>query len=377
MTISRWKALGILGIALGATLTAGAIPRLRQRASLAEHQHQGRLPPRVRVEKVRLGDPNVAVTLPGNAVPFRSSALYAKSTGFVAQNHVDVGARVKAGQLLSEIDAPETAEELRLAEARLAEARANVGLAEGTAERARNLRTAGVGSQQQVDDTHALANSALATVATRQAELQRLRVLRGYQRIVAPFDGIITRRGTDPGALVGTASSGGVALFEVADTAKLRVFVEVPDAYAADIKPGLVAQVYSPRNPSQKLTGTVALTSGVLEQASRTLRTEVHIRGDGAVLPGAFVYVRLQIPTSPPPLAPANALIVRKEGTLVAKVENGKVALTRVTLGRDFGKEVEVLDGVRVNDLLIVNPSDELETGHAVEVLQPTSVAKL
>lgn len=377
MKITRWRSLGILGIALGAVLTAGVVPRLKQRAALAEYQQQLRLPPRVRVEKVHAGEPNVAVTLPGNAAPFRSSALYAKSTGFVARNLVDVGERVKAGQLLSEIDAPETTEELRLAEARLAEARANVGLAAGTAERARSLSKAGVTSQQQVDDTHALANSALATVATRQAELQRLRVLRGYQRIVAPFDGIITRRGTDPGALVGTASAGGLAMFEVADTATLRVFVEVPDAYAADIKPGLLAEVYSPRNPSQKVKGTVALTSGVLEQSSRTLRAEVHIPGDGAVLPGAFVYVRLQIPIKPSPVVPANALIVRKEGTLVAKVQEGKVALTRVTVGRDFGKEMEVLDGIRVGDLLIVNPSDELESGHAVDVIPPATVAKL
>lgn len=377
MTSVQWKALGIVSLTLGTALTAGVLPRLKQRSALAEQQQLVKQPTRVRVAKVRAGDPTVSVTLPGNAVPFRSSLLYAKSTGFVAQNLVDVGTRVKAGQVLSEIDAPETTEELRLAEARLTEARANVGLVEGTAARTRQLLTAGVASQQQVDDTHALANSALATVATRQAELQRLRVMRGYQRILAPFDGLITRRGTDPGALVGAASAGGVALFEVADTAKLRVFVEVPDAYAAEIKPGLLAQVFSPRNPSQTVAGAVALTSGVLEQASRTLRAEVHIPGDGAVLPGSFVYVRLQIPGQKHPVAPANALIVRKEGTLVAKVDHGKVALTRVTLGRDFGKELEVLDGIKIGEELIVNPSDELETGHAVDVLPQASEAKL
>jgi RND family efflux transporter MFP subunit len=250
----------------------------------------------------------------------------------------------------------------------LEEAEANVVLAQGTADRMTKLRSVGVTSQQQVDDTRAEANSAVAAVATRRAELQRLQVLRGYQQILAPFDGVITRRGTDPGALVGTP--GGVPLFEVAEIDLLRVYVDVPDAYAGEVKPNVVAEVYSPRAPGQKVEGKVVRTSGVLEQSSRTLRAEVHLHGDGPILPGAFVYVKLLVPrAAPPPLVPASTLIVRKDGTLVARVEASTIRLVPVTVGRDFGKDVEVLTGVRAGDPLVVNSIDDLETGQRVDVI--------
>jgi membrane fusion protein, multidrug efflux system len=367
---TAWKAIGIVGLGLVAAVVVGIGPRMKQKEALARVEKDLASPRRVRVAPVRSGAPNVDLTLPGTSTPFHSTVLYGKSTGFVRKNLVDVGERVKAGQLLAQIDAPETAEEIRLAQARLDEAEANVGLAQSTADRATKLVVAGVVSQQQGDDTQAQANSAVASVATRKAELQRLQVLRGYQQIVAPFDGIITRRGTDPGALVGPAASGGVALFEVAAIDTLRIFVDVPDAYAADVKPELDAEIFSPRDPARKVTGKVVRTTGVLEQATRTLRAEIHVRGEGPVLPGAFVYVRIAIPRSrPAPIIPASALIVRKEGTLVAKVADGRLDLRRVILGRDFGKELELLDGIAAGDQVVVNASDDLETGQVVEIV--------
>lgn len=365
-----WKAMAVVSVALGAAVVAGVVPRLKQREALARVEQELSAPRRVRVAPVRAGDARVEVTLPGTSAPFRSSVLFAKSNGFVRRNLVDVGDRVKSGQLLAEIDAPETAQEIRLAQARLDEAEANVPLVQGTANRAKSLAGSGIVSQQQADDTRAQANSAVASVATHRAELQRLQILRGYQRIVAPFDGIVTRRGTDPGALVGAAGTTALALFEVADVDMLRVFVDVPDAYAPDVTVGVEARVFSPRDPAHLVAGKVARTSGVLDQSTRTLRAEVHVRGEGAVLPGAFVYVRLSIPrASPPPVVLASALIVRKEGTLVAKVVDGHLTLTQVTLGRDFGKEIEVLAGVAVGDEVVVNASDALETGQLVEVV--------
>ncbi|MCW5835469.1 MAG: efflux RND transporter periplasmic adaptor subunit [Labilithrix sp.] len=369
-TISGWKAIAVAGVGLAAAVAVGVGPRLKQREALARVEADLARPRRVRVAPVRAGEATTEVTLPGTSTPFHSSLLYGKSTGFVRKNLVDVGDRVKAGQVLAHIDAPETAEEIRLAQARLEEAEANVGIAQSTAERANRLVASGAVSQQHGDDTRAQANSAVASVATRRAELQRLQVLRGYQQIVAPFDGVVTRRGTDPGALVGPAASGGVALFEVAAIDTLRVFVDVPDAYAADVKPELEARVFSPRDPAAKITGKVVRTSGVLEQATRTLRAEVHVKGDGPVLPGAFVYVRLAIPRArPAPIVPASALIVRKEGTLVAKVAGDRLTLARVVLGRDHGKELEILDGVSVGEQVVVNASDELEDGQTVEIV--------
>ncbi|MBX3193055.1 MAG: efflux RND transporter periplasmic adaptor subunit [Labilithrix sp.] len=366
------SAIAIGAIVLGAAVIVGVAPRMKQREALARAQAELAGPKRVRVASARPGEPTVEITLPATSAPFRSSALYAKATGYVRKNHVDVGDRVAAGQLLAEIDAREAGDEVRLARARLEEAEANVGIAKTTADRMSRLAETGVASAQQGDDTRALANSAVAAVAMRKAELQRLEVLAGYQRVVAPFDGVITRRGTDPGALVGAQGAGGAAMFEIADAAMLRVVIDVPDAYAADVKPDVQAQVFSPRAPASKVAGKVVRTSGVLEQSSRTLRAEVHVRGDGPILPGSFVYVKLIVPrAAAAPLVPASALIVRKEGTLVARVESGKVRLVPVTVGRDLGKEVEVLEGVAAGDPVVVNAGDDLESGQAVEIVAP------
>jgi RND family efflux transporter MFP subunit len=339
---------------------------------LAKSQVALQAPRRVRVAAVKAGDATYDLTLPGTSSPFHSAVLYGKATGFVRKNLVDVGDHVKSGQLLAVIDAPETAEEIRLAQARVEEAEANVGLAQATADRNAKLIAKGVVSQQQMDDTQALANSAVAAVATRKADLQRLQVLNGYQQIVAPFDGVITRRGTDPGALVGGP---GRALFEVAAVDTLRVYVDVPDAYASEVKANLDAKVFSPRDPAKTVTGKVVRTSGVLEESSRTLRAEVNIPGNGPVLPGAFVYVRFAVPRAKPaPSIPASALLVRKEGTLVARIaaSNGgepRLELKKVTLGRDFGKEIEILDGIAPGDQVVVNAADDLENGQQVEPL--------
>lgn len=365
-----WATMLVIVAALAGAVAVGVGPRLEQRDARARMAAEAAGPRRVRVATARAGDAVVDVTLPGTATPMRSSVLYSKSTGFVRENLVDIGDRVREGQVLAVIDAPETSEELRLAKARLAEARANVGLAEATSERVRSLLGSGAASQQEADDALAQANSAGALVATRRAEVRRLQALRGYQKIVAPFDGVVTRRLVDPGALVGPASAGGVAMFEIAEVETLRVLVDVPDAHAPDVELGTAAHVYSPREPSRTLEGAVSRTSGVLEEATRTLRVEVFVPGGGAVLPGAFVYVTLHVPRErPAPVVPASALVVRKEGTLVARVEGDVVTLVPVTIGRDFGKEIEVLDGLAPGDAVIVQPPDTLETGQPVEVV--------
>lgn len=365
-----WKVLATMVALLSGAVAIGVGPRIEQRAARARAAEEAAGPRRVRVTTVRAGDPRIDVTLPGTSAPLRTSVLYSKSSGFVRRNLVDIGDRVQEGQLLAEIAAPETAEEIRLARARLAEARANVGIVTTTSDRVTALARSGTSSLQEADDARALANSATALVATRKAELQRLQVLRDYQQIVAPFSGIVTRRLVDPGALVGPASAGGVAMFEVADAGTLRVTVDVPDSHAGDMRPGLEADIYSPRAPGRVVKGVVTRTSGVLEQSTRTLRVELHVPGDGAILPGSFVYVRLHVPRDrPPPVIAASALIVRKEGTMVAKVEGGTVALVPVTVGRDFGKEIEVLDGVAPGDELVAQPPDTLEDGQAVEVV--------
>lgn len=370
---SGWKVMAAIVVALAGAVGIGVGPRIEQRAARARVAEEAAGPRRVRVAAVRAGDAQVDVRLPGTSAPLRSAVLYSKSTGFVRRNLVDIGDRVTEGQLLAEVAAPETQEEIRLARARLAEAQANVGIVTTTSERVSSLARGGNSSQQEADDAQAQANSATALVATRKADLQRLNALKEYQQIVAPFDGIVTRRLVDPGTLVGAAGAG-VAMFEVANVETLRVLVDVPDSYADDVRPGIAADVYSPRAPARTVAGTVTRSSGVLEQKTRTLRIEVHVPGGGVILPGAFVYVNLHVPReAPAPVIPASALIVRKEGTAVARVVDGVVTLVPVKVGRDFGKEIEVVDGVRAGDEVVVSPVDTLESGEIVEVVATVS----
>lgn len=372
-----WSASIVLVV--GAASAVGVVPRLRQRAALDQMQAQILAPQRVRTAAVKPAANQTEMTLPGTLAPFQSTALYAKATGFLRQNLVDVGDPVTAGQLLAEIDAPETDEDLRLARVRLEEAAANVGLVQRTAQRNGGLVGVGVVSQQQADDSTAQANSALAALRTRQAELQRINAVRGYQRVVAPFAGIVTRRGYDRGALVGSAAGGGAALFEVAQVDKLRVFVDVPQSLARDIRPGVGAVVYAPAEPQRTASGQVVRTSGVLEQATRTLHTEVNIPGDGTLLPGAFVYVRFRVSrAAAPPLVPANALLVRKEGTLLARVVPGSgsapasISLMPVKVGRDLGKDLEIASGIQIGDMVVINPPDDLDEGTPVRLAPST-----
>lgn len=365
--VFKWLlAIGVV-IALGA---AGVVPRVAQRDALAKTQAQVNGPRLVRTAAVAGGAPVAEITLPATSAPFFATQLYARSVGFLRKNHVDVGDRVKRGQLLAEIDAPETDEEINLAQAQLEEANANVGIVQNTLSRNTELAKVGIVSREQADQSQAQANSAAASVKTRKAALQRLSTLRGYQRVLAPFDGVITKRGFDPGALVG--ASAGVALFEVAQVDSLRVFIDVPQSFAAGVAPGIDAVVFAPSAPAQTVKGKVTRASGVLDVSTRTLRTEVLIPGDGTILPGAFVYVKLAIPRArPAPIVPASSLVIRKEGTLLAKIKDGKVVLAPVVLGRDFGKDLEILDGVAAGDRVVVNASDELENGQVVAVAAP------
>jgi len=368
----RLVLLGVL--VLGGLVAAGVAPRLRQRASLAAAEVAARAPRRVRVGAVIATGKTAEVTLPATSAPLRSTQLYAKSSGFLRRNHADVGDVVKSGQNLADIDARETDEELRLAEAQLEEAKSNVGIVQGTAARNGRLAEAGVVSQQQADDTRAHANTAEAVVKTRRAAVDRLRAIRTYQQVTAPFDGVIVRRGFDTGALVGTPSTASTPLFEVAAIDTLRVVVDVPQAFAAGVAPGLVADVFLPTAPQAKERGTVVRVSSVLDPASRTRRAEIELPGGRGILPNAFVYATLSIPKTVPGLSvPSSALIVRREGTLLARVDTDKsgatkVQLVKVEILRDLGKDLDVSGPIQAGERVVLNGSDELADGTPVAI---------
>jgi len=364
-------ALVVGALVVAALVAVGVGPRLAQHAALAKGQEAASAPRRVRVAVAKPGAPLSEVKLPATSAPLRSTQLFAKSTGFLRKNHVEVGDSVKAGQVLADIDSRETDQELALAEARVVESQANIGLVKGTADRNAELAQQGVVSKQQADDTRAAANSAEAALKIRQVDVERLRALRAYQKVVAPFDGTVLRRNVDPGALVGPAGAAGVALFEIASVDVLRVVVDVPQAFAKDVSTDVAVQVFMPSTPNKVAKGKVARTSAALDPATRTRRTEIEIPG-GDVLPNAFVYVKLALPkTTAGVSVPSAALIVRKEGTMVARVEGDHVVLVPIEILRDQGKDLDLAAGpLAPGARVVLNPADDLAEGSKVDVVE-------
>ena len=361
----------VLFAAVFALVVVGARPRLTQRAAVEKAHAAANAPRRVRVAKAKAGSPLAEVKLPATSAPLRTTSLFAKTSGFLRKNYVEVGDVVKASQPLADIDSRETDQELALAEARVGEAQANIGLALGTSQRNADLAKLGVVSKQQADDTRALANSATAALKIRQVDVERLRAMRSYQRVLAPFDGTVLRRNVDPGTLVGATGAGGVPLFEIASIDVLRVVVEIPQLYAKDVAKDLPASVFMPQTPHKVVIGKIVRMSAALDATSRTRRTEIEIPG-GEILPNAFVYVKLSLPKAMSGVTvPSSALVVRKEGTLVAKVVGDHVALVKIEILRDLGKELDLAVGtITPGDAVVLNPADDLENDAKVEIAE-------
>ena len=361
---------------LGTLVYVGLRPRLAKQQAVVQTQKESSAPPRVVVGVASAGPKQVDLALPANAQPFQKTPIFARASGFVKSLKVDLGDKVEAGDLLVELDIPESEQELLLAKAKQDEAQANAALAKARAERLAKLAKDGIGTQQDLEDQQAKANSAAAAVKTTKADLTRLGVLQAYRRVVAPFDGVIVRRSVDVGALV-NAGSGPTAtvLFELQDVSFLRVQVDVPQSLAASVKIGTKATVSLPNNAGKAVEGEVFRTAGALDVGTRTLRVEVKIPGTGAILAGAFVQVRFQLQVeSPPTVIPASALAVRKEGPFVVRLmPDDTVVLVPITLGRDLGKQIEALTGVKPGELLLMSPPDYLQTGAKVRRAEPTA----
>ena len=326
---------------------------------------------RVRTGLVSRAPASLDLTLPGTVAPFQRTSVYARGSGFVKALPVDLGSKVKAGQVLAELEAPELDEQLRLAAAKLEEVDINSKLIEARASRAKHLLAEKLMSPQDADDEQQKANSALAAVKIARADLECLQALKSFQKVRAPFDGVITRRAVDQGALV---SAGATLLFDVAQVDKLRVAVDIPQAAASQVVEGTPAQLFDPNTPTDLTQAKVARTAGALDPQARTLRVELDAP-QGKLAPGAFVQVRFQVKLASAPLPiPANALIVRREGTLVAKLDaQQRVQLAQIAVGRDLGKELEVLSGASAGETLVLNPPDDLTDGMTVQATNPSA----
>ena len=311
------------------------------------------------------------LVLPGNMQAFIDTPIWARASGYLKQWHVDIGTRVRKGQLLAEIEAPEVEHQLQQTRADLNTAEANLKLSQITAERFVNLFKTDSVSKQEVDNSVQDQAAKTAAVKSAQANVSRLEQMVSYERVYAPFDGVITARNIDLGALVDAdTNTAGKELFHLASTSTLRVYVSVPEVYSRTAKPGISAYLTLTEFPGRQFHGTVVRNADAIEMSSRTLLAEVDVQNPtGELLPGSYVSVHLKLPAKiKAVVVPSNSLIFRSEGLRVALVRNGRTELVPIILGRDFGDQVEIVSGVTPEDSVIINPSDSIVSGTPVQV---------
>jgi len=381
----RPRAFGgaIAGGVLAAVLAMGIAPRVAQHHRLTVAAAAvGVSVPTVSVTTVMHDTTPSSVSLPGALTAVQTAAIYARTPGYVRRRLVDIGSRVRAGQLLADIDAPDLDQQVAQARGVVAQTRAAQELAQANLVRWRALAVDSAVTAQEVDQMQAAFNEAVANSNSAEANLQRLVQLQAYERVVAPFAGVITARNVDPGALVGTA--GGVSetlpagngstpgsLFTIAQTDTLSVYVTVPEDYAVAIAVGQPAVVTLPALPGDTLRGRVARTAGSLDVTARTLLTEVRVANPkGAFLPGMYAQVQLALgPGTPPLRVPATALVIRDGPPQVVTVApDSTVRYQTVTIGRDLGSWVEVTGGLAQGTHIVINPPTDLQDGARVRV---------
>jgi RND family efflux transporter MFP subunit len=312
------------------------------------------------------------LVLPGTVQAFIEAPIYARTSGYLKTWLTDIGTQVTKGQLLGEIETPEVDQQLSQAQADLATARANEALSDSTNARWKGLLATESVSKQDADEKAGDAAAKKAAADSAAANVARLHELESFKRVVAPFSGVITARNTDIGALINAGQSAGSELFRIADTQKLRIYVQVPEAYAAATNPGLKAELHFAEQPQKSFEATTVRTSNALDPNLRTLQVELELNNEKReVFPGAYAEVHFKLPASAESLRlPANTVLFRSAGLQVATVDNQQhVKLKGIVQGRDFGNTIEVLSGLATDDKVIVNPPDSLTDGVSVRIV--------
>ncbi len=363
--------LAFIGVAAGIVAFSGVTSREKGDVGLAKWTRAQAIPT-VEVVTPQHNAGSQQLVLPGDVEAWYSAPIHAQVSGYVQMWYKDIGAKVKAGDVLATIDAPELDQQLEQAKGELAKAKANAALAQITAKRWESLQKENAVSQQVTDEKEGDYQARVAEVAAAKANVARLEALKGFERLTAPFDGVVTARKVDVGALVhdGTHANS-KELFEVADIHEMRIYVDVPQAYAARIHRGMTAELKLSQYPERTFLAVVATTSDAITRKSRTLQVELHRDNkDGLLQPGAFVEVHFKLPPTPNELIlPASALIFRRDRLRVAVVgPDDKVTLKPIQIGRDFGTTVEVRSGLSATDLVVKNPSDSISDGDTVRI---------
>jgi len=374
---SVWLALLVIAAIIAVVIVLGILSRASDEKKLTTTTHAASVP------IVNATHPSVArlspeISLPGNAQAYVDTPIYSRTDGYLKSWYFDIGAHVRKGQLLAVIETPELDQQLQVAEAQLKSSQANLNLANITSERYQNLLKTNSISKQQTDQAVSDAAAKEAAVEASNAAVRRLQQLQSFERVYAPFDGIVTVRNTDVGQLIQGGSSP-TPLFHVAAIGQIRVFVPVPESYSAAVRDGGTATLTLDEYPGRTFTGLIARNSSAIDPSTRTLNVVVDVQNPKAeILPGAYVFVHFKVPDQGESLTlPSYALIFRSAGLQVATVKDGRVKLVPVTLARDAGAFVEISSGLTSSDLVVLEPSDSLTSGQQVDAKQVTfTVAK-
>ncbi len=372
--------LSIGGVLVISLAVAGIVPRMHADHELAQQTREKAIAT-VTVMVPKLGAPQQEIVLPGNIQAFSDAPIYARTNGYLKKWYADIGARVKKGQLLAEIETPEADQQLDQARADLATAQANLELSQITAKRYLELIKTNSVSQQDTDNAVADAKAKATMVNSSQANVRRLAQLQSFEKIYAPFDGVITARDTDVGQLIDSGSATGTAheLFHMAAINTLRVYVNVPQIDSRSALPGMTAYLTLAEIPGKHFDGKLVRNSNSISAASRTLLAEVDVNNTtGELLPGAYTQVHLSLPRDfPTLLVPVSALIFQSEGLRVATLgADSRAHMTPITVGRDYGTQVEVVAGLTPGQQVVDNPPDSLVEGQELRVAQNRAASR-
>jgi RND family efflux transporter MFP subunit len=372
----RWLAALVIALIVAAILIFGIRSRVKAESNLRTVTAQMAVPS-VSVVKPKQTASAQEIILPGNVQPFISSPIYARTDGYLKKWYFDIGAHVKAGQLLAIIQTPEVDQQLAQARSNLATAQANLELAKITRDRYQGLLGKHAVAQQDVDNAVGTYNANKAIVDADMANVQHYAALVSFENVYAPFDGVITARNTDIGDLINSGSSTAprTDLFDMAQPGTLRVYVNVPEEYSRGIIPGQTASdIVLAEFPSEKFQGKLVRTASAINMTTRTLLAEIDVENPkGTLLTGSYAEVHLKVPGQGSTfLIPVNTLIFRSQHLQVGVVRDEKVVLAEVTPGHDFGAEIEIVAGLKADDQIVLNPPDSLVTGQQVQIVNAT-----
>ncbi len=370
LTKGTWIGAAFIALIVALIVIFGIIAR-RNTESTLEKDTKAEAVPFVNVIYPATSSLSSGLALPGNTQAYVDTPIYARTSGYLKNWYFDIGAHVRKGQLMAVIETPELDQQLQVAQADLKSAQANLDLANTTSARYQNLLKTNSVSKQETDVAVSDAAAKKAAVDASMASVRRLEQLQSFEKVYAPFDGIVTARNIDIGGLIQAGeNTTPKELFHLASIQKIRVFVSVPEAYSTSIKQGDKANLTLDEYPDKSFVGTVARNSNAIDPATRTLNVEVDIDNPkGELLPGAYVFVHFKVPEHASGLMiPANTLLFRAQGLQVGVVRNGRVQLVPVVIGKDSGANVEISSGLKATDAVILDPSDSLASGQEVQV---------